>query len=67
MDKKIADQPNSPIVPPPGEDPEEQGLRVLARIIAKRLVAKNGYCKVGEGSPEQLDPRSEDLDLGGAS
>jgi hypothetical protein len=34
---KAADQSNTPIDPQPDEDPEEQGLRILARFIARRL------------------------------
>ena len=34
---KAADQ-SSPLIDPlPGEDPEEQGLRILARFIARKL------------------------------
>ncbi|MFC1910922.1 hypothetical protein ACFLXC_06600 [Chloroflexota bacterium] len=32
-----ADTLNSPIIPPPGDDSEEQGLRILAKIIARKL------------------------------
>ena len=32
-----ADQPNSHMIPPQGGDLEEQGLRVLAKIIARKL------------------------------
>ena len=34
---KAADQSSSPIDPQPGEDPEEQGLRILAKVIARKL------------------------------
>jgi hypothetical protein len=34
---KAADQSNQLLDPQLGEDPEEQGLRILAKIIARRL------------------------------
>lgn len=34
---KAADQSSPPVDPQPGEDPEEQGLRILARFIARKL------------------------------
>ena len=34
---ETADQSSSPILPPPSEDPEGQGLRILARVIARKL------------------------------
>jgi hypothetical protein len=37
MKMKAEDQSLPPINPPPDEDPEEQGLRILARFIARRL------------------------------
>lgn len=37
MEMKAADQSLPPIDPQPDEDPEEQGLRILARFIARRL------------------------------
>jgi hypothetical protein len=35
--KLTADESGPPIGPQPGEDPEEQGLRILAKIIARKL------------------------------
>jgi hypothetical protein len=37
MRKKVADQSSSPADPQSGEDLEEQGLRILARFIARKL------------------------------
>lgn len=34
---ETADQSSSPILPPPSEDPEAQGLRILAKLLARRL------------------------------
>ena len=34
---QTADQSSSLIVPPLDEDPEEQGLRILAKVIARKL------------------------------
>jgi len=34
---KAADQSSIPTDPQSGEDPEEQGLRILARFIARKL------------------------------
>lgn len=34
---KTADESSSLISPQPSEDPEEQGLRILAKVIARRL------------------------------
>jgi len=34
---KAADQSSPPIDPQPGEDLEEQGLRILAKFIARKL------------------------------
>ena len=37
MKLKATDQSTPYIDPQPGEDPEEQGLRILARFIARKL------------------------------
>ena len=37
MKLKATDQSTLYIDPQPGEDPEEQGLRILARFIARKL------------------------------
>jgi len=37
MKVKTADQSTRYADPQPGEDPEEQGLRILARFIARKL------------------------------
>ena len=34
---KAVDQSSLPTDPQPSEDPEEQGLRILARLIARKL------------------------------
>jgi hypothetical protein len=34
---KAADQSSPPVDPQPDEDPEEEGLRILARFIARKL------------------------------
>ena len=49
-----ADKSNSLILPPPGEDPEEEGLRILAKVIARKLAKsrRDKYTRVyeqGEG------------------
>lgn len=41
---ETSDRPNALTSPPPEEDPEEQGLRILARIVARRL-ARSGRCE----------------------
>jgi len=37
MKTKAADQSSPLIGPQPGEDTEEQGLRILAKVIARKL------------------------------
>ena len=37
MKLKVTDQSTPYVDPQPGEDPEEQGLRILARFIARKL------------------------------
>jgi len=37
MKMNDADQSGASVDPQPGEDPEEQGLRILARFIARKL------------------------------
>ncbi len=54
---KAADQPSPLIDPQPREDPEEQGLRILAKIIARKLAKsrRNEYEQSEDGSPASGD------------
>jgi hypothetical protein len=53
---ETADQSNSHIVPPSIDDPEEQGLRILAKIIARFLARsrRNTVDKVHGYEPDDL-------------
>ena len=62
MKMKTTGQPNSTINPPLGEDPEEQGLRILAKIIARKL-AKSRRDKDARTYEQYED---DSLRLGGA-
>ena len=54
---KTADQSSPPIDPQPGEDPEEQGLRILARFIARKL-AKSRRVEYARAYEESEDDAS---------
>ena len=47
MKMKAADQSSPLIGPQPREDPEEQGLRILAKVIARKLAKsrRNEYAR----------------------
>jgi hypothetical protein len=51
---KAADQSSPLIDPQPGEDPEEQGLRILARFIARKLARsrRDEYTRAYERSED---------------
>lgn len=51
---KAADQSSLPTDPQPGEDLEEQGLRILARFIARKLARsrRDEYARAYEGSED---------------
>ena len=60
---ETADQSGSLIVPPLDEDPEEQGLRILAKILARRLTKSRrdkdtrAYAQGEDDSPASGDDR----------
>jgi len=50
---KAADQSSLPMEPQPGDDLEEQGLRILARFIARKLAkARREECTRAYGCSE---------------
>jgi hypothetical protein len=57
MKLKAVDQSSPLIGPQPREDPEEQGLRILAKIIARKLAKSRGneYEQGEDGSPASGD------------
>ena len=66
MRKKVADQSSSPTDPQPGEDFEEQGLRILARFIARKLAKsrRDEYAKTYRRSEDDASaPCSTDEDI----
>jgi len=58
---ETADQSNPPIGPQPCEDTEEQGLRILAKIIARKLAKsrRDNYARAYEQG-ESDSPASGD-------
>jgi hypothetical protein len=54
MKMKATGQSGPPIDPQPGEDPEEQGLRILARFIARKLAKsrRDEYARAYERSED---------------
>ena len=56
MKLKATDQSTPCIDPQPGEDPEEHGLRILARFIARKLAKshRNEYPRACEQSEDDV-------------
>lgn len=66
MKLKATDQSTPSVDPQPGEDLEEQGLRILARLIARKLVKsrRNEYTRAYEQSEDDaLAPVNTDENL----
>jgi hypothetical protein len=59
---KAADQSNPLIGPQPGEDPEEEGLRILAKVIARELAKsrRDKYARAYEQGEDDSPASGDD-------
>jgi hypothetical protein len=66
MKLKAIDESTPPVDPQPDEDPEEQGLRILARFIARKLAKsrRDEYARTqGRSEDDASAPGSTDEDI----